>query len=57
MQIGGLTCFRVGLPVKKMTDPNTTEIIIEQGKALVHAIEAIGIIEPSSPFERTLVAV
>ncbi len=37
-----------------MTDPTTTETIIQQGKALVRAIEAIGTIEPSGPFERAL---
>ncbi|MCP4537737.1 MAG: hypothetical protein GY832_11370 [Chloroflexi bacterium] len=37
-----------------MTDPTTTERIIQQGKALVRAIESIGTIEPSGPFERAL---
>jgi hypothetical protein len=37
-----------------MTNPTTTETVIEQ--ALVRAIEAIGTIEPSSPFERALAA-
>jgi hypothetical protein len=35
-----------------MTDPSVTETVIEQGKALVRAIEAIGTIEPSGWFER-----
>ncbi len=39
-----------------MTDPAITETVIEQGKALVRAIEAIGTIEPSGPLERALVA-
>jgi len=34
-----------------MTDPTTTETIIQQGKALVRAIE------PSGPLERALVKV
>ncbi len=35
-----------------MTDPNVTDQIIAQGKALVRAIEALSTIEPSGPFER-----
>lgn len=35
-----------------MPDPNATETTIEQNKALVHAIEALGTIEPSGWFER-----
>ena len=30
-----------------MPDPHVTETVIEQGKALVRAIEALGTIEPS----------
>ena len=40
-----------------MPDPAHTERIIQQGKALVRAIEAIGTIEPSGPLERALVKV
>jgi len=40
-----------------MHDPNTTETVIEQGRALVRAIESIGTIEPSGPLERALVKV
>ena len=36
------------------TDPDRTDRIIEQGKALVRAIEAIGTIEPSGWFERMI---
>jgi hypothetical protein len=35
-----------------MTDPDPTDQIIAQGKALVRVIEALGTIEPSGPFER-----
>jgi len=31
-----------------------TDHIIEQGKALVRAIEALGTIDPSGPFERII---
>ena len=31
-----------------------TDRVIAQGKALVRAIEALGTIEPSGPFERTM---
>ena len=37
-----------------MDDPDHTDRIIEQGKALVRAIEALGMIESSGPFERTI---
>ena len=37
-----------------MTDPELTYHIIAQGQALVRAIEALGTIEPSSPFERAM---
>jgi hypothetical protein len=37
-----------------MTDPAHTDRIIEQGKALVRAIGALGTIEPSGPFEHAL---
>ncbi len=37
-----------------MTDPALTDRIIAQGHALVRAIEALGTIEPTSPFERVL---
>ena len=37
-----------------MPDPAHTSRILEQGKALVRAIEALGTIEPSGPFERAL---
>ena len=38
-----------------MTDPNHTDRITTQGRALMHAIETVGTtIEPSGPFERAL---
>jgi hypothetical protein len=37
-----------------MTDPDLTDRIIAQGKALVRAIEALGTIEPSSLIVRAL---
>ena len=37
-----------------MTNPELTDRIIAQGKALVRAIEALGTIEPSSRLERKL---
>ena len=37
-----------------MTDPELIYRIIAQGKALVRAIEALGTIEPSGPFERAI---
>jgi len=37
-----------------VTNPEVTETVIEQGKALVRAIEALGTIEPSCPFERAI---
>jgi hypothetical protein len=37
-----------------MNDPARTDRILAQGRALVRAIEALGTIEPSGPFERTL---
>jgi hypothetical protein len=37
-----------------MTDPNLTNRILAQGKALVRGIETLGTIEPTSPFERAL---
>ena len=37
-----------------MTNPELTLRIIAQGKALVRAIEALGTIEPSGPFERAI---
>ena len=36
-----------------MTDPNVTETVIEQGKALVRAIEALGTIESDNWFEQS----
>ncbi len=38
-----------------MTEPTHTDRIIEQGRALVRAIEALDIIEPTGPIERFLV--
>jgi hypothetical protein len=38
-----------------MTDPTLTDRIITQGRALVRAIEALGTIEPTTPFERASV--
>ena len=37
-----------------MSNPQFTDRIRRQGKALVRAIEAVGTIEPSGPFERAL---
>ena len=37
-----------------MADPELTDRIIAQGKALVRAIEAPGTIEPSGWFERAI---
>ena len=37
-----------------MSDPELTDRIIAQGRALVRAIEALGTIEPTGPFERAL---
>ena len=36
-----------------MTDPELTDRILRQGKALVRAIEALAAIKPSSPIEPT----
>jgi hypothetical protein len=38
-----------------MTDPIPTDRILRQGKASVRAIEALGTIQPTGPFERALV--
>jgi hypothetical protein len=38
-----------------MSDPTVTETVIEQGKALVRAIEAMGTIHPTGWFERAMV--
>jgi hypothetical protein len=38
-----------------MTEPTHTDRIIEQGRALVRAIEALDTIEPTGPIERFLV--
>ena len=38
-----------------MHDRNVTETVIEQGKALVRAIEAMGTIHPTGWFERAMV--
>ena len=38
----------------RMTNPDLTDRIILQGRALVRAIEALGTIQPSGPFERAL---
>ena len=37
-----------------MTIPDPTDRILRQGRALVRAIEALGTIEPTGPFERAL---
>ena len=37
-----------------MTSPLLADRTITQGKALVRAIEALGTIEPTGPFERAL---
>ena len=37
-----------------MSDREPTDRIILQGRALVRAIEALGTIQPSGPFERAL---
>jgi hypothetical protein len=39
-----------------MTDPVNTERIIEQGRALVRAIEALSTIESTGPIEQVLVS-
>jgi hypothetical protein len=40
----------------EMTEPEFTDHIIAQGKALVRAIEALGTIEPTGPIEQVLVS-
>jgi hypothetical protein len=37
-----------------MTNPQLTDRILRQGRALVRAIEAMDTIEPSGPLERAL---
>jgi len=37
-----------------MTNPDQTDRLISQGRALVRAIEALGTIKPTGPFERAL---
>jgi hypothetical protein len=37
-----------------MNNPALTDHIIAQGRALIRAIEAVGPIQPSGPFERAL---
>jgi len=37
-----------------MSEAEQTDRIIAQGRALARAIEALGTIEPSGPFERTI---
>jgi hypothetical protein len=37
-----------------VTDPELTDHILRQGRALVRAIEALGTIQPFGPFERAL---
>jgi hypothetical protein len=37
-----------------VADPAHTDRIIAQGQALARAIEALGTIEPTGPFERAL---
>lgn len=37
-----------------MTDPELTDRIIAQGRALVRAIEGIAAIEPAGPIERAI---
>jgi hypothetical protein len=37
-----------------MTDPELTDRIIAQGRALVRAIKAPGTIQPREPFDRAL---
>lgn len=39
-----------------MTNLELTDRILRQGRALVRAIEALGTIEPTGPFERALAA-
>jgi len=38
----------------QVTNPDPTDRIVAQSRALVRAIEALGTIEPSGPFERAL---
>ena len=40
--------------IRQMSNPELTDRIIAQGKALVRAIEALGTIEPTGPTERVL---
>jgi hypothetical protein len=40
--------------MRRAADPAHTERILAQGKALVRAIEALGTIEPTGPFERAI---
>jgi hypothetical protein len=37
-----------------MNDPACTDLITTQGRALVRAIEPLGTIQPTGPFERAL---
>ena len=37
-----------------MTNPELTDRILRQGRALVRAIEALATIQPTGPFERAL---
>lgn len=37
-----------------MTNPDHTDCVIAQGKALVRVVNVLGAIEPSGPFERVL---
>ena len=37
-----------------MAEPALTDQIIEQGCALIRATEALGVIEPTGPFERAI---
>jgi hypothetical protein len=40
--------------VNNKRNPDPTDRILTQGRALVHAIEALGTIEPTGPFELAL---
>jgi hypothetical protein len=45
---------RFALHWSRVIHPDLTDLIITQGRALVRAIEALGTIEPTGPFERVL---
>jgi hypothetical protein len=57
--VGGLVAHPTATPEPccrylRVTIPDPTDRIIAQGRAFVRAIEALGTIEPTGPFERAL---